>query len=202
MLWHITTFEISYRLRRMSTYVYFAIWFFMAFFSVSVRQFGPGSFGGKVFVNSPFTIATVLSTLSIFGLVVMAAIFGTAIYRDFEQETYQTFFTTPIKKRHYLGGRFIGSFLVTLLTFSGLFFGLIVGAQMPWADQARLMPVDLWFHIQPFLLFVVVNSFVAGALFFTVGALTRNIVAVYLQGVAMFSLYLLLIVLTTIARTR
>jgi hypothetical protein len=199
MLWHITRFEIAYRLRRVSTYVYFAIWFFMAFFSVSVRQFGPGSIGGKVFVNSPFTIADVMSTLSIFGLVVMAAIFGTSVYRDFEQDTYQTFFTTPIKKRDYLGGRFLGSLLVTLLTFSGLVFGLIIGAQMPWADQARLMPVNLWFHVQPFLLFIVVNSFVAGAIFFAVGALTRNIVAVYLQGVAMFVLYLLLFVLITIS---
>src|SRR5262249_10781765 len=108
-------FEIKFRLKRISTYVYFAIWFFMAFFSVSVRQFGPGSFGGKVFVNSPYTIAQVMSSLSAFGLIIISAIFGTSIFRDFEQDTYQMFFTKPLKKRDYLGGRWLGSFVVTVL---------------------------------------------------------------------------------------
>ena len=79
MFWEIFLFEIKFRLKRISTYVYFAIWFFMAFFSVSVRQFGPGSFGGKVFVNSPYIIIQVMSTLTAFGLVIISSIFGTSI---------------------------------------------------------------------------------------------------------------------------
>src|SRR5215510_15880355 len=127
MFWELFLFEIKFRLKRVSTYVYFSIWFFMAFFSVSVRQFGPGSFGGKVFVNSPYVIAQVMSSLTAFGLVVISSIFGTSIYRDFEQGTYQIFFTTPIKKRDYLGGRLLGSFAVTVMIFSGIIFGLILG---------------------------------------------------------------------------
>src|SRR5262245_1892128 len=195
MLWQIFRFEVLFRLRRMSTYVYFLIWFFMMFFSVNVRQFGPGSVGGKVLVNSPFILAQAMSTLSIFGLVVMAAIFGTAIYRDFEQDTYQLFFTRPITKLQYLGGRFLGSFVICALIFSGLFLGAMVGAFMPWADQARLMPIDLWAHLQPYLAFTLVEVFFLGAIFFMVGAVTRNIVAVNLQGVIFFGLYLMLIVL-------
>ncbi|MCI0665113.1 MAG: hypothetical protein L0220_28955, partial [Acidobacteria bacterium] len=152
MFWEIFLFEIKFRLKRISTYVYFAIWFFMAFFSVSVRQFGPGSFGGKVFVNSPYTISQVMSTLTALGLVIISAIFGTSIYRDFEQDTYPMFFTKPIRKIDYLGGRLLGSFVVTMLIFSGLIFGLMIGKFMPWADHARLMPINLWFHLQPFLL--------------------------------------------------
>ena len=113
MVWEIFLFEVKFRLKRISTYVYFAIWFFMAFFSVSVRQFGPGSFGGKVFVNSPYAIAQVMTSLTAFGLVIISAIFGTSIYRDFEQGTYQIFFTTPLKKRDYLGGRMLGSLVIT-----------------------------------------------------------------------------------------
>ncbi|MGH9751674.1 MAG: ABC transporter permease/M1 family aminopeptidase [Blastocatellia bacterium] len=196
MFWEIFLFEIKFRLKRVSTYVYFAIWFFMAFLMVSVRQFGPGSFGGKVFVNSPFIIAQVMSLLAAFGLVVISALFGTPIYRDFEQDTYQMFFTRPIRKFDYLGGRWLGSFAIATLIFSGLIFGLMIGKFMPWADQERLAPINLWFHLQPFLLFVVAEIFFAGALFFAAGALTRNIVFVYLQGVAFLGLYLILLVLT------
>jgi hypothetical protein len=195
MFWELFLFEIKFRLKRVSTYVYFSIWFFMAFFSVSVRQFGPGSFGGKVFVNSPYTIAQVMTSLTAFGLVVISSIFGTSIYRDFEQGTYQIFFTTPIKKRDYLGGRWLGSFVVTIVIFSGIILGLMLGKFMPWADQARLAPINLWFHIQPFLLFTVTEIFFAGALFFMIGALTRNIVFVYLQGVVFLGIYLILLVL-------
>jgi hypothetical protein len=136
-----------------------------------------------------------MSTLSIFGLVVMAAIFGTSIYRDFEQDTYQLFFTRPITKVAYLGGRFLGSFVICALIFSGLVLGAMAGIFMPWADAARLMPIHLWAHLQPYLLFTLVETFFVGAVFFVVGALTRNIVAVNLQGVVFFALYLMLLVL-------
>jgi hypothetical protein len=195
MFREIFLFEIKFRLKRISTYVYFAIWFFMAFFSVSVRQFGPGSFGGKVFVNSPYTISLVTVQLTAFGLVVISAIFGTSIYRDFEQDTYQIFFTTPLKKRDYLGGRLLGSAVITALIFSGIIFGLMAGKFMPWADQARLAPINLWFHVQPFLLFTLTEIFFAGALFFMVGALTRNIVFVYLQGVVFLAAQLIFFLL-------
>lgn len=196
MFREIFLFEIKFRLKRVSTYVYFAIWFFMAFFSVSVRQFGPGSFGGKVFVNSPFTIVQIMSSLTAFGLVIISAIFGTSIYRDFEEGVYQMFFTKPIKKVDYLGGRWLGSFVVCVLIFSGMVLGLMIGKFMPWADQERLMPINLWFHLQPFLLIVVAEIFFTGALFFMIGALTRNIVFVYLQGVVFLGIYLVLLVMT------
>src|SRR5499426_1470515 len=190
-------FEIKYRLKRISTYVYFAIWFFMAFFSVNVRQFGPGSFGGKVFVNSPYTMSLVMSQLTAFGLVVISAIFGTSIYRDFEQDTYQIFFTTPLKKRDYLGGRMLGSFVITALIFSGIVFGMMIGKFMPWADQSRLAPINIWFHVQPILLFSLTEILFTGALFFMVGALTRNIVFVYLQGVVFLAAQLIFWVLVS-----
>lgn len=176
-------FEIKFRLKQISTYVYFALWFSMAFFAVSVREFGPDSLGGKVFVNSPYTISQLTVWLTTFGLVFMPAFFGMSILRGFEQDTYQIFFTTPIKKRDYLGGRLLGSLVITVLIFSGIIFGLIAGKFMPWADQARLAPINLWFHVQPFLLFSVTEIIVAGAMFFMVGALTRNIVFIYAQGI-------------------
>lgn len=196
MFWEIFLFEIKFRLKRISTYVYFAIWFFMAFFSVSVRQFGPGSFGGKVFVNSPYVIMQVVTSLMAFGLIVISGVFGTSIYRDFEEGVYQMFFTKPIGKLDYLGGRWLGSFVITVFIFSGMILGLMIGKFMPWADAARLAPINLWHHLQPFLLFAVTEIFFTGALFFTVGALTRNIVFVYLQGVVFLGLYLVLLVLT------
>ena len=45
--------------------------------------------------------------------------------------------------------------------------------------------------MQPFLYFVVPQIFFLGSLFFCVAALTRKIVVVYLQGVAIFMVYVI-----------
>jgi ABC-2 type transport system permease protein len=158
-------FEIKYRLRHISTYVYFAIWFLMTFFSVSANGFGPIGVG-HVLLNGPYAITQYYGQLTSFGIVVISAIFGTAILRDFQRDTYQLIFTKPISRFAYLGGRWAGSFAVSILVFSGLIFGTMCGAFMPWADKTRLAPINLWFHLQPFLSLTVVQIFFLGSLFF------------------------------------
>jgi len=190
MLLHFFTFELRYRFHRISTYVYFAVLFFMAFFSVSASDFGPiGT--GKVSLNGPYAIADYLIQLGAFGIFIVSAIFGMSALRDFQEDTYQLIFTKPISKLAYLGGRWAGSFVITVLIFSGLILGTLLGSLVPWADQARIQPIALWFYLQPFLSFTCIQVFFLGSLFFTVAALTRRIIVVYLQGVVLFALYLI-----------
>jgi hypothetical protein len=190
MFWNFFLFEINYRLHRVSTYVYFAIWFLMALFSVSAEDFGPiGT--GKVLLNGPFALSVIFCQLTAFGTIIISAVFGTSILRDFQENTFQLLFTKPISKGAYLGGRWAGSLVVTLLVFSGMVLGAIVGSFMPWADRTRLAPVNLWWAIQPFLGQVAVQIFFLGSIFFLVAALSRRIVVVYLQGVVLFAIYLI-----------
>lgn len=163
----------------------------MMFFSVSVQDFGPVG-PGKVLLNGPFALTLMFGQLTSFGCILIAAIFGPAILRDFHQDTYSLIFTKPISKFDYLGGKWLASFVVTVLIFSGLIFGAMLGRFMPWADETRLAPIHLWWHLQPFLSITVVNIFFLGALFFCVAALSRRIVFVYLQGVTLLAVYLIL----------
>ena len=190
MLLHFLLFEIKYRLQRVSTYVYFAIWFLLAFFSISASDFGPiGT--GKVLLNGPYALSTIFVQFTSFGTVVISALFGTSILRDFQENTFQLVFTRPVSKTAYLGGRWAGSFVVTLMVFSGMVFGVLLGDLMPWADHTRIVPLRLWFVVQPFLSLVVIQIFFLGAVFFLVAALSRRLVVVYMQGVVLFALYLI-----------
>jgi ABC-2 type transport system permease protein len=63
----------------------------------------------------------------VFRAIVIAAIFGTSILRDFQRDTYQIIFTKPITKFAYLGGRWAGSLVTTLLVFAGLPLGEALG---------------------------------------------------------------------------
>jgi len=149
-------FEINYRLHRVSTYVYFAIFFLMAFFSVSAEDFGPAG-TGKVLLNSPYALTVIYLQMTSFGTLIISALFGTAILRDFQENTFQLLFTRPITKTAYLGGRWAGSLIVTVLVFSGLIFGALLGSVMPWADKTRMAPIHLWFYLQPFLSVVTIQ---------------------------------------------
>jgi len=185
-------FELRLRFKSISTYVYFAIWFTFSFLCIASENFGPIAAGnGKVLLNGPF--ANVYNDIfaSFFGLIIIGAIFGTSILRDFQRDTTQIIFTKPISKFAYLGGRWAGSFVVTAFAFSGLIFGEMLGTLAPWADHSRIAPTQLWWYIQPFLSIVLIQIFFTGSLFFMVAALTRRIFIVYVQGAALFMIYLI-----------
>jgi ABC-2 type transport system permease protein len=185
--------ELKLRFKSVSTYVFFLMPFVIMFFTVSARDFGPVG-NGKVFLNSPYALAYSYIQLTAFGAILISAIFGPAILRDFQQDTYPLLFTKPISKFDYLGGRWTASFVISVLVFSGLIFGALIGGFMPWADKTRIAPIHLWIYIQPFLSIAVVQIFFLGSLFFCVAALSRRIIVVYLQGVILFALYLILLV--------
>ncbi len=164
-----------------------------SFFCVASESFGPiGGGNGKVVLNSAY--ANTLDNLfaGLFGVIVIAAIFGTSILRDFQRDTYQILFTQPISKFAYLGGRWAGSFVTTVFAFSGhdarrLFSGTFA----PPADHTRIVPNHLSAYLQPFFSILVVQIFFIGSAFFAVSALTRKIFVVYLQGVALFMIYVI-----------
>lgn len=191
MFWTFFWFEIKLRFRSVSTYLFFLIPFGMLFFSVSTANFGPVP-PGKILLNGPWALLQNFGQTTGFGAILIAAIFGPTILRDFQRDTYSLVFTKPITKFDYLGGKWLAAFVVTLFVFSGLVIGGIVGTFMPWADKTRLAPVHLMAYLKPFFDVSVINIFFLGALFYCVAALSRRIVVVYLQGVSILALYLIL----------
>ncbi len=181
-------FELKLRLKSISTYIFFLLAALLPFFSVAAEGFGPAG-GGKVHLNGPYAFVVITANVMLFGSIIIAAVFGPAILRDFNGDTYQLIFTKPISKFAYLGGRWTGSLVTTIFVFSGIIFGVVLGTLMPWADKLRIAPNDFGMYFQIFASLGIVQIFFLGSLFFCVAALTRNIVVVYLQGVALFAFY-------------
>jgi len=190
--WEFFTFELKFRAKSVSTYVYFLLWATFEFLCIASESFGPiGNANGKILLNGPYANTYNYIGASFFGVIVIAAIFGTSILRDFQRDTIQILFTKPISKLAYLGGRWAGSFVATVFAFSGMMLGGFVGTFAPWADHTRIAPNHLLWYIQPFFSVAVVQIFFLGSLFFLVAALSRKIFIVYLQGAAIFMLYLI-----------
>src|ERR1700680_3240718 len=134
MFWTFFWFELKLRFRSVSTSIFFLIPFLMMVFSVSVQDFGPIGVG-KILLNGPFALLVNFGQLTGFGSILIAAIFGPSILRDFQQDTYALIFTKPVRKFDYLGGKWLASFVVTVFVFSGLVWGGMVGTLVPWADR-------------------------------------------------------------------
>jgi ABC-2 type transport system permease protein len=190
LFWEFFFFELKFRLKSLSTYVYFALWFLLSFLAIAAEDF-ISTGNGKQLLNGPFSNTILYIFFTLFGTIIIAAIFGTSVLRDFQRDTFQLIFTKPITKFAYLGGRWAGSFVTCVFAFSGMVFGEIAGTLAPWADHTRIAGGHAWWYWQPFLFIVVVQIFFLGSLFFMVAALSRKIFIVYLQGVAVFMLYLI-----------
>ncbi len=185
MIAHIARFEVRYHLARVSTYVYFGVWFAISFLSMTLSQGG-----SRQYVDNPSALASQMAGLTAFGVVVISAICGMAVCRDFELNVYPLLFTRPIRRRDYLAGRWLGSLVVCALVFAALPLGLLAGTWMPWVDRTYRMPFAIWPYVQPYLLFTGTAVFAFGTLFFALGALTRRVTVVYLQGALLLSIYL------------
>ncbi len=190
LFWEFFFFELKFRLKSLSTYVYFALWFLLSFLAIAAEDF-ISTGNGKQLLNGPFSNTILYTFFTLFGTIIIAAIFGTSVLRDFQRDTFQLIFTKPITKFAYLGGRWAGSFVTCVFAFSGMVFGEMAGTLAPWADHTRIASGHAWWYWQPFLFIVVIQIFFLGSLFFMVAALSRKIFVVYLQGVAVFMLYLI-----------
>ena len=188
LFWEFFIFELRFRLKSLSTYVYFGLYFVLSFLAIAAEDFISAG-NGKQLLNGPYATSVIYSFFTLFGAIIIAAIFGTSILRDFQRDTFQIIFTKPITKFAYLFGRWAGSFVACVFAFSGMVFGEACGTLAPWADHTRIANGHLWWYIQPFLSIVVVQIFFLGSIFFMVAALSRKIFVVYLQGVALLVLY-------------
>ena len=189
--WEFFTFELKFRAKSVSTYVYFGMWFFLSFLCIAAEDFISLS-NDKVLLNGPASTSLIYTLFTFFGMIVIAAIFGTSILRDFQWDTYQIIFTKPISKSAYLGGRWLGSLVTTILVFTGLMFGEAAGTLAPWADHTRIAPGHFGWYFHAFVAITVVQIFFLGSVFFAIAAITRKLFIVYLQGVVLFVLYLIL----------
>ena len=189
MLLNIFLFEFQQRLRRISTGVYFVVFFALGCLftlisggaiSGSSVDFGTG---GKVLVNSPYALNSIITYICFFGIVITAAIAGQATYQDIESNSTSFFYTAPITKLDYLGGRYLAAFAVQLPIFASVGLGAWAGTLMPWIDKSRLGQQMVTAYFQPYFINVLPNLLFLTAIFFALAALGRKMLPVYVASV-------------------
>lgn len=193
----ITLFEIRYRLNRPATYIYFGILFLISFLIIALPDSSVSEAGEQLNKNAPYIISQLISGMLIFSSIIVAGIMGVPVYRDFNYNINEIMFSLPVKKWQYLGGRFIGSYIVTLLVHLGLVLGIMIATFMPWLPKNELGPFAIEAYINPIIVFLIPNLFILGVLFFAIGSIFRTQLAIYTQGLIFLVLYFALNTLMT-----
>lgn len=198
MFKEIFLYELRYRCGKLSTWVYFGGVFLAAALAImgagGVLGSGNvvlGDASGKVHLNSPLTVYLLCGFMAYFGMLVVSAVAAGGIARDFEHESHPFFFTKPVSKLAYLGGRFAGSLVVLVFIFSAPALGIMLATLLPVFDPALIGPFHLSYYVWPYAVSVVPNLFLMSAVFFGLTILFRKLMPVYVAAVALFLGYLM-----------
>ncbi|MCD4797346.1 MAG: ABC transporter permease, partial [Candidatus Cloacimonetes bacterium] len=198
MFKEVFSFEIKYRLSKISTYIYGAVFFVLGYLIVGAAaglfggvnvSFGPGS--EKILYNSPIFNYIIISIMSLFGLFIVAAFMGNSLYRDFEHKIYALFFSKPLSKFSYLMGRFSANIVILTGIFLLMALGMYAVSISPWVQKAYFGNFHLSYYIMPYFVSVIPNLIFAGSIFFALVIFTRKMLPVYIGGILLFTGYII-----------
>ncbi len=180
-------YEFAYRLRSISTWLYAAFLFLMGFWVIHVAVTGTN----PIHVNAPEGIAEKAALFcGLFGILVTAGLFSDAAIRDRAAGMDALLFTTRLRPAEYLRGRFLAALAINGILVFAIPIGLAVATMMPYLPGEAFGPNQLAAYLQPMLLFLLPNLVLVGAILFTIAALTRQVIPVYLGAIAIFIGYL------------
>ena len=183
-------FELRYWLRSWMLWIFLAIIALMIFGAVSAPdQITVGGALGNTHQNAPFVIENFYSFICLLTLLMTTAFVNSAASREFAYNTDQLLFATPIRKLPYLGGRFLGSALVSLIPLLGVSVGILLARYMPWITTERWGAIYWSAHLQGILVFALPNTLLIAAVIFAIAVLTRSTIASFVGSLVLLTAY-------------
>lgn len=177
-LGEILRFEVGHQARQPVTWAYAGVMLGLPFLVLHMID------GSILRLNAPEMVAAIASLFGTLGMAVTAALFGDAATRDVQSRAYSLFYTTPLREADYLGGRVLGAFVVNAVLLLGVPLGLLGASLMPYAQAGKFGPVQIAAYVQTYLLLLLPNLVLGGAVLFAIAALTRQSFATYLGAIA------------------
>jgi ABC-2 type transport system permease protein len=181
--------ELKKNLKSISFYIFTTIMFSvtMAFVLNTDPNTGVVMTIGKECHNAPLVIARYLTFMSVYSILITMIMAGRTVVKDFETRIHDFFFTLPITKTDYLGGRLLGGLTANLLIFAGVILGFTSGS--PFLEAKFSGPFSFSVFFLPVIFVLIPNLLLIGSIFFSLATLTRKMVLTYISGILLLILY-------------
>ena len=180
-------YEFAYRIRSRSTWIQALFLFLVIGWGTLATADGHEA----IHANAPQQIAQLTVLFGgMFGLLVSASVFGDAAVRDVAAGMDPLLFTTRLRTGEFLGGRFLAALAVNAILVVAIPLGHIVATMTPLMQPGTLGPFRPAAYLQPLRLFLLPNLVLVGAILFSIGSLTRQVVPVFLAAIGIFIGYI------------
>ena len=176
-------FEFAYQLRRVSTWLYFAVMLAVVVFSLIAGNYLSGARNGDYLLNAPFIIMEITVVCSLLWPLAAAAVAGEAAARDVETRMHPLTYTVTASKAEYLGGRFLAALVLNALILLAVPAGILLAVHSPGVEAEILGPFRPAAYLSAYLFIALPNAFFITAIQFSFAALSRRAIASYLGGI-------------------
>ena len=190
MLRHIIGFEIRYWLLSWMLWIFLLIVAAMIFGAASTDQITVGNSLSNTYRNAPYVIENFYAMIGLLTLLMATAFVNSAAARDFSLNTYQMIFSTPLRRRDFLAGRFLGATIVSIIPMLGVSVGILLAKYMPWVEPERWGPVYWGAHLKGIFVFAVPNALFIAAVLFAIAVLARNEIVSFAGALVLLTGYL------------
>lgn len=184
MIKQLLVFEIQYQRKQWALYIGILL-FFLSGFQIGAQGF---ALNGVNF-NAPYQIT---HYTSIFTLGAVFAIMFFAISGVLREQAYNAeslIYSSGLKKHQYFISRFLGVFLFSLIAFSPIIIGSIVGTYVAGHDPSRLSPFSIAPYFLSWMVFIIPNILVCSSIIFSVGIITKNRLSIYATALLIYVMY-------------
>ncbi len=189
------SFEIKNWLRAPMPWIFMFVFGMLAFSGTVSDDVMIGGSYGNVLKNAPFVAENWYAVFSILSLLLVTAFLNSAALRDFENNTAQIVFSSPIQKAGYYFGHFFGALLIAMIPMFGVSLGMWAGVAansvFEWLPAERYGSFEIMGHLNAYLVFVIPNMIFSGGILFTVAILTRSTTQSFIAGVVLLVGYLI-----------
>ena len=181
-------FELRQQLRAPLLWTVALIFGLLAFAVATTDAVVVGGSSGGVYRNAPVVVINMLSAFSILAMFLVVIFVAGALLREFEQNSADMTFATPVSKGAWLGGRFGAGFMTAVVIMLVVAASFWIGSFMPWLEADRIGPTRLAAYAWGFGVIVIPNLLLVSALLYFLAALTRSMMATYMGVIAFFIL--------------
>ncbi|NAS30706.1 hypothetical protein GTQ40_06965 [Flavobacteriaceae bacterium R38] len=175
-------------------YIFLFLFTLITTIGVTNENITLGGAVGNTLKNAPHIMTFYIGRLSLFGLLIATAYFNNAALRDYHHNFNAILFSAPIHKVSYFFGRFFGALILAILPLLGVLLGFVLGTHIGIDTEA--IPSDRIGTLYPkafinnFLLFILPNMFIAGAIIFAVANTWKSTIVSFIATIIIIIGYL------------
>lgn len=188
-MWKFIKHEWKYWLSSPMTWIFLVINSLLVMGAVSSDNISIGGGVGSVHKNAPYVVQTYYGVMSLVCLLMTTAFMNASANRDFAHGMYQFVFSSPIKKRDYYFGKFIGAVTIAIIPLLGVSIGSLIGPLMPWAQPERYGDIVWSGHLQGLLSFGIPNTIIAAVLLYALAIIFRSNLVSFVGAMLILIMY-------------